>query len=195
MVIALSCRLRKCTLVSLKSTNCFFPYACPVRLTCTKTWNSSAWSTYLHTNGSKINNSHMMTLFPATNTTFCTKDLLLQEMVDNIPEDKKWECPECASVKIERRKVAVERARLKRAAQGRALVRSAMHCSSHFSIVPSVLPSIQRVPKRKLVCPKYKVVSYFGPALLLIPAWKRHCLMAPHPCLHPSPESVELDTL
>ena len=52
----------------------------------------------------------------------------LQEMVDNIPEDKKWECPECASVKIERRKVAVERARLKRVAQGRALVRSAMHC-------------------------------------------------------------------
>ncbi|KAL0019631.1 hypothetical protein WJX77_005620 [Trebouxia sp. C0004] len=47
---------------------------------------------------------------------------LTQEMVDNIPEDKKWECPECASVKIERRKVAVERARLKRVAQGRALV-------------------------------------------------------------------------
>jgi len=37
-----------------------------------------------------------------------TKRLLMQEMVDNIPEDKKWECPECASVKIERRKVAVE---------------------------------------------------------------------------------------
>ena len=107
-----------------------------------------------------------MTLFLATNTTFCTKDLLLQEMVDNIPEDKKWECPECASVKIERRKVAVERARLKRAAQGRALVRSAMQCSSHFPIVLSVLPSIQREPKRKLVCPKNKVVSCFQPALL-----------------------------
>ena len=61
------------------------------------------------------------------------KSLMLQEMVDNIPEDKKWECPECASVKIERRKVAVERARLKRVAQGRALTRSAMQCFSHFS--------------------------------------------------------------
>ncbi len=58
-------------------------------------------------------------------------------MVDNIPEDKKWECPECASVKIERRKVAVERARLKRVAQGRALVRSATQCCSHFPILTS----------------------------------------------------------
>ena len=53
-------------------------------------------------------------------------------MVDNIPEDKKWECPECTSLKNERRKVAVERARLKRVAQGRALIRSA---STHVSFL------------------------------------------------------------
>ena len=35
-------------------------------------------------------------------------------------EDKKWECPECASLRNERRMVAQERARLKRAAQGKA---------------------------------------------------------------------------
>ena len=49
----------------------------------------------------------------------------MQEMVDNIPEDKKWECPECASMKNERRKVAVERARQKRAALGKTLIRQA----------------------------------------------------------------------
>ncbi len=106
--------------------------ACPVTGTCTKTWNSSAWSTYLHTNDKKMNNLRMKT--SVFGNKHDTLHLLVQEMVDNIPEDKKWECPECASVKIERRKVAVERARLKRVAQGRALVRSAMQYSSHFSI-------------------------------------------------------------
>ena len=70
-----------------------------------------------------------------TNTTPLTKRLLLQDIMDNIPEDKKWECPECASVKIERRKVAVERARLKRVAQGRALVRSANAMLFSFSYI------------------------------------------------------------
>ena len=49
--------------------------------------------------------------------------LLLQEMVDNIPEGKKWECPECSAVRAERRKVALEKARQKRISQGVGLTR------------------------------------------------------------------------
>lgn len=54
---------------------------------------------------------------------------LVQEDVDTM-EDKKWECPECASLRNERRLVAQERARLKRAAQGKAVARQALQTSS-----------------------------------------------------------------
>ena len=51
---------------------------------------------------------------------------LVQEDVDTM-EDKKWECPECASLRNERRMMAQERARLKRAAQGKAVIRQASY--------------------------------------------------------------------
>ncbi len=142
--------------------------ACPLRVTCTKTRSPSAGSTYMHTNSSKSTDLCMKTLYVGNKEVSSGKQegtshaerLLMQEMVDNIPEDKKWECPECASVKIERRKVAVERARLKRVAQGRALPRSATQCCSHFPILPPVLLSIKCVLKHKLVCPNNKINKF-----------------------------------
>lgn len=124
----------------------------------------------MHTNGLNTDKFCMKNPFLAKNMT--PRPECLQEMVDNIPEDKKWECPECASVKIERRKVAVERARLKRVAQGRSLVRSATQYCFHSSALPSVLLSIQCVPKHNPVCPECKIIiPYFGKALLLVPSW------------------------
>lgn len=43
-------------------------------------------------------------------------------MVDE-NQDKKWECPECSSHRNERRRLAAERARLKRTSQGKGLTR------------------------------------------------------------------------
>lgn len=44
-------------------------------------------------------------------------------MVDE-NQDKKWECPECGSMRAERRNLAAQRARLKRSSQGKAIARS-----------------------------------------------------------------------
>ena len=46
-------------------------------------------------------------------------------MVDE-NQDKKWECPECSSMRAERRSLAAQRARLKRSSQGKAIGRSVL---------------------------------------------------------------------
>ena len=53
----------------------------------------------------------------------------VQEMVDE-NQDKKWECPECSSMRAERRSLAAQRARLKRSSQGKAIARSVLSLST-----------------------------------------------------------------
>ena len=52
----------------------------------------------------------------------CCACVCVKEMVDE-NQDKKWECPECSSMRAERRSLAAQRARLKRSSQGKAIGR------------------------------------------------------------------------
>ena len=119
----------------------------------------------------------------------------LQEMVDGM-EDKKWECPEFTAMKIERRRLAGERARQKRASQSKlarhvhsdTMLFNSLHCfGCHWQAFMNVQCHCQILAKLSLATrqPKFVSVSHRHNSsctcnVLRSPSWKPFCIAQIH---------------